>query len=95
MYFNDRSNTNIDKDLKKAKKRKKKTKSKKKKKELDILEIIDKYKIFIISGLLLIIGIVLIFVSNRRPNYHLDLLIRQMYFSSEEVLIMLFVWKAL
>ena len=69
MYFNDKSDTNIDKDLKKNKKRKKKSK----KKELTFIEILGKYKIIIFSALLLIFGIIIIIVSNRGVSYYIDL----------------------
>ena len=69
MYFSDRSDTNIDKELKESKKAKKK-----KRKKLTFIQMLDKYKIIIISLLLLIFGIVLIIISNKKVTYRIKLL---------------------
>ena len=82
MYFNERNNTNIDKEIKEEKKKNKvkknksivKKKDNKKKKKKDFLSILNDYKIIIISIILLIIGIVLLVASNRPKKYYIDLL---------------------
>ena len=81
MYFNERNDTSIDKEIKEEKKKnktKKKSSSSKnkssKKKKVDFLTLLNKYKIIIISLLLLIFGIILIIVSNRPKKYYLNLL---------------------